>query len=381
METKTLTKMCLLTTLLEEPLFLGPVILIALAKLAHMSTEQIFLSETVCMLIILLLDAPSGILADMIGRKKCVILGKVIFLIAIFFIAFMTTPLHGFIANVLWSISVVLCSGAESALIYDEFIKRNANEEYKIVIKKSNSYKFFLLSFTAFASGFLAEIDLRLPLILSIPLVVISTILIFFFPKEISIKKEHSYLLYKQHIIEAFGEIYKKKKLRELILWLAILGVMSHLYFFTYNPYLILVTVPYRDVGIIFAVINIFAFLVARYAFVLQEKMKKVGFGFTFLFSGIIMIIQANFLHYLSGWLIALQGFQRGYFTTITEPLLNKEIESEKRATVLSCSSSFGSLLASFCFLITSSMSNNIPLLLMILGITSILFAFLSRKI
>jgi MFS family permease len=381
MKTKTLLRLYLTMSLLEEPLFWGPILLIAMAKLGNMSTEQIFLSEALATGLILVLDAPSGMLADMIGRKTCVIVGKLCLLGCTFFLAFMDSPIHGYVANVLWAIGVSLRSGAESALIYDELQKRDALDEYQTLMRKTHSYWFFLTAFTTLATGFIAEIDLRLPLLLSLPGVIISSILILFFPAEEKRTHEHTLANYKKHMVEAMQEVWSNKRLKSLLLWLALLGVMGKIYFFTYNPYLELVHMPYSHVGIIFSTINILAFIASRYAFQIQEKLKCVGFGIGFCLQGVVMLIQGVFTHYLSGWLFGIQGLTRGYINTVSEPLLNKEIESERRATVLSFQSSLSSLLQVIGFLITSPLSGDITMLLTLLGVVALALGFLSRKV
>lgn len=382
MKTKTLLRLYLGMSLLEEPLFWGPILLVAMAKLGHMSTEQIFLSEALAVGLVLVLDAPSGMLADMIGRKMCVVLGKLCFLGSTFLLAFMDSPLHGYMANVLWAIGVSLRSGADSALIYDELQKRNSIDEYQTLMKKTHSYGFFLTACTTLVTGFIAEIDLRLPLLISLPGVVLSSILILFFPTEDKRSTEHSLANYKKHMVGALHEAWNNKRLKLLLIWFALLGMTGKIYFFTYNPYLELVKIPYWQVGIIFCGINLFAFVASRYAFQIQEKLKCVGFGINFWLQGIVMLIQAGFTYYLSGWLFILAGGIRwGYMSTITEPLLNKEIGSEKRATLLSFQSSLSSLLQVLGFLIMSPLSGNITTLLAVLGVVSLFLGVLSRKV
>lgn len=382
MKTKTLLRLYLFMSLLEEPLFWGPILLVAMAKLGHMSTEQIFLSEALATGLVLVLDAPSGILADMLGRKMCVTLGKLCFLVSTLFLAFMDSPLHGYIANVLWAVGVSLRSGADSALIYDELQKRDALDEYQPLMRKTHSYGFFITACTTLATGFIAEVDLRLPLLISLPGVVISNILILFFPTEDKRTHEHTLANYKKHMVEAVQEVWNNKRLKLLLIWFALLGMMGKIYFFTYNPYLELVRIPYGQVGIIFCGINFFAFVASRYAFQIQEKLKCVGFGIGFWLQGVVMLIQAGFTHYLSGWLFILAGGVRwGYINTITEPLLNKEIEGGKRATVLSFQSSLSSLLQVTGFLIASPLSGSITTLLAVLGMISLFLGVLSRKV
>jgi MFS family permease len=382
MQTKSLLRLYLLMSLLEEPLFWGPILLLAMAKLGHMSVEQLFLSEALAMGLILLLDAPHGVLADVVGRKICVIMGKFCFLISTCMLAFMETPLHGYLANVLWAIGISLRSGAESALIYDELALRDALHEYPPLMKRCHSYWFFMTALTTLATGFIAEINLRLPLLLSLPGVFISTILIFFFPKEVkTAERVHTWRNYKNHVKDAWKEVRRNKTLQTLIIWLSISGVLGKLYFFTYNPYLELVRVPYSHVGIIFALLNLVAFGMSRYAFLVHETLARVGISFGFLLQSGIMFTQIIFIQPLSGWMLCAQGLTRGYLMTISESLLNKEIETKKRATVLSFHSSCGSILQILGFLIIAPISNNILLVLFVLGVTTLTCSFLSRRL
>lgn len=381
MKTSNLTRLYLIMSVVGGPIFLGPVILIALVKLAHMSVEQIFISEALATALILVLDAPSGILADMIGRKRCVILGRTILLISSIIIACMSTPLHGILANLLWAVSISLCSGAESALIYDELSRRNALDVYPSLMKKVHSYGFLAAALATLASGFLAEISLRLPLILSVPGVAVGVTLLFFFPQEEKIKKTHSWHAYKEHTKEAVKEVWNHTYLRTIMLWFALLSLVGKIYFFTYNPYLEHVHVPYSTVGMIFFGINMMSYFASRYAFTVYENSGKISFWFGFCSQGVMMLVQAIVARPWCGWIFSLQGLTRGYFNTVEQAVLNKEIKKKKRATVLSFQSSFENLIRAVVFVIISPISNNPILLMMLLGVTSLILGFYSRRL
>jgi len=348
-----------------------------------MSITEVFLSEAVATAIILMFDAPSGMIADSFGRKRCVVVGKFLFLGSTICIACMTSPIHGYVANILWAFSVVLISGAESALVYDELKKRNALGEYQKLVKDVQSYSFLLVAFTTVITGFVAEINLRLPLILSIPGVCIATVLACYLPRDVPSKshRAHTFESYKHHMYEAVQEVMRSSRLKVLFVWLAIFAVMGKLYFFIYNPYLELVQVPYSHIGIIFSLINIASFLTAKYAFWFKERINHVGLWIGFVIQGVTMFLQAYFVQYISGWFFISQGIARGYVNTVATPLLNEEIESQKRATVLSFHSSLMSLLQVGLFLVMAPFSGDIPLFLCILGGVTLVMSFLSRKV
>ena len=69
-----------LFVMFNEPLFWGPILIISLQNLAHMSLPDIYFMESAVMIICVALDIPAGALADVIGRKKTLIIGRIFLL-------------------------------------------------------------------------------------------------------------------------------------------------------------------------------------------------------------------------------------------------------------------------------------------------------------
>lgn len=368
-------------SILDDPIFWGPVVVLAMMKLGHMSNAEIFISEALATALILILDAPSGVFADLVGRKTSVVMGKIFFLISVILLAIMTSPIYGYLSNVFWAIGVSLRSGAESALIYDELKKRRAVSVYESIMKNVTSKWFFLASFATLASGYLAEIDLRIPLILSIPTVAISTILIFFFPKDDKVEVTHTFANYKTHTIEALRAVMNNPKLKKILLWIALFSAVGKIYFFHYNPYLDLVNVPYGHIGIIYFVLNLISYFSSKYAFDIKNRIGGLGLRYGFLFQSITILIQVVFVKSWCGYLFAGQGFLRGYISTVAGPAMNEEIESKIRATVLSFNSSAVSLMQTVSFLMFSLWNSNVILSLSILCVITLFLSWKAGKV
>ena len=382
MKTKTVIKIYLWGRLLNEPLFWGPILLLAMSNLAGMTTSDILISEAWAILLLLSLDAPSGVLADLVGRRVCVIWGMFFRVISVCLLVFMSEKWHCYLANVFWAFAVSLRSGAESALIYD-FLKRVKVENLYEKINKNFSKNYFLLAFfTSIAAGFLAKIDLRLPLLLSLPGVLISFIFAFYLPKEIGISKEkHSLQLYIEHTKEATKEIMHDYNLLKVMFWISIISVVGKFSFFTNASYIEKVGIPYEYVGLIFAGINIFGFISSKYSLQLQKRLGKYDFSFMLFSQGATMIIQSIFMTPFSGWLFLIHGFARGYMNSLSETFLNIAIKnSNKRATILSFQSSFSGLLGALIFALMAPFSNDIKIILIIIGFLSLFLSFLAKK-
>ncbi len=368
-------------TILTDPLFWGPIVILSLNKLAHMNAEQVFFSESLAMALILLLDAPSGILADKLGRKPCVGLGIGAFLVGIVIFATMTSPLHGYTANCLWAIGVSLTSGAKSALIYDELASRGEESRYELLVKQTMSVRFFIVAVATLATGPLAEINLRLPLYLSIPGVAVAFVVAIMLPENAKPQhQKHTLKLYLEHTKDSLSTLRANVPLMKLIMWFALLSVIGKMYFFTYNPYLDLVGVSYTTVGFIFTGINLVAFFASRYAFVVRKRLKSIGFCYVFIYYSAMMTLQGVLR---SDWLsIAMiaNGLVYGYIHTVKEPELNRMIASDKRATLLSFESTFVGMLQMAGFALVAPFSSNTFTFLTGLGMVALLLALASRK-
>jgi MFS family permease len=382
MKTKTIIRFYFWSRLLNEPLFWGPILLLAMSKLAGMTNSDILISEALATLLLLILDAPSGVLADLVGRRVCVILGMFFRVISVSLLVFMSEKWHCYLANFFWALAVSLRSGAESALIYD-FLKDKKIENLYGKINKNFSKSYFLLAFfTAIAAGFLAKIDLRLPLLLSLPGVFLSFVFTFYLPKDtVTHTDEHSLEIYFSHIKEAFMEMIKDSNLMKIVFWISVISVVGKFSFFTSGPYMEEVKIPYEYIGFIFAGINIFGFISSKYSLIIQKKLGKYDFTCLLFLQGTVMVFQAFFMTFFSGSLFLIHGFTRGYMNSLGETFLNTAIKnSKKRATLLSFQSSFSGLLSALFFALMSPLSNDIRTTLILIGIISLTLSFTAKR-
>jgi hypothetical protein len=115
---------------------------------AEVSTLFIIWSTTA-----FLLEVPSGAWADVVSRRKLLVLGSLIG--GLGFASWIVVPSYaGFAAGfVLWGISSALISGTFEALVYDELAARGASDRYASLIGRSKAFALLLnLAATALAA-------------------------------------------------------------------------------------------------------------------------------------------------------------------------------------------------------------------------------------
>ena len=368
--------------LFNEPLFWGPILITTIQKLGHMSLPAIYYQESVVLCICVALDMPSGALADIIGRKVTILIGRVFLLGSVVAFASMHSPVEAWIANILWAIGFSLQSGADTALLYDSLKEQGKESDYKRIEGGAVGARLLLMAFCAIIAGWVASYDLRLPLILSVPFVGVPFIAACFFKEPPRLTK-HSVQEHVEKLRTGVVLALHSTQVRWMLGFAALLSTTSKLWFFTYNPYFELVHLPVAWYGIVFFCLNIVAWLSSRYAYRFEERFGERAsvvsmvacLGAPIVAMGLVVTLPSAFL-------VVIQNVVRGFMRPFTLGYLNRHIACEARATVISAQSSLANLasimgLALFGYLIHVS---GLATSLVILGITMLVFGVFSYR-
>ncbi len=369
--TRSLSRLYIAIAVLSEPLFWGPVLLQALAQNAGLSQEQIFLSEAWAIALVIILDTPLGALADQVGRKRCVLIGKTIGVITVILLAVMNKPWHAYLAQTLWAIEVGLVGGAESAMVRDTYAARGQLQAFDKLIARVLTIKFAVSAITAIAAGYLAKYSLYLPMLLSIPGVIIGYVLTFYFPEEgvrAGTKKAHL------HLIDGVKELKKNASLRNCFILIAVYMSISKALLFTFNPYMSANGIDMGTVGVVFTATMLMASIGSRYSI----KISKMHMCYCLLGMCALHLLVATTPVVLGCICYALQGLVRGYANWWSQKTSQDLIVGDSRATLLSLKSSMTQVASLIVFGLMSLIANDIYLTLAALSSISIIIGLLS---
>lgn len=101
---------------------------------SHFSWTEIATISSISLLVQLLLELPSGALADLWGRKNTVLFGRALGVVGFIFMTFGSTFLAVLIGNILYLANWAFESGALDALLYDSMKENGVGEvEYQKV--------------------------------------------------------------------------------------------------------------------------------------------------------------------------------------------------------------------------------------------------------
>jgi len=335
--------------LLKEPLFWGPIVITFIQSISKMSLSEVYFMESACIIVAILLQAPTGALADKLGRKKTMIIGELLLVIMTLMFAAADSKLEMWLANIVAFAGYAFVGGADKALLYDSLKFLGLEKEHRRIIGKFYGRRFILVAGCSIAVGWLAEINIRIPLYMCLPPMAANLILVFFLtepPHKNEQQKRENYFLF---MLKSIVFVANHRAVKWTIAFTALVAMASKLWFFSYNPYFELVGLRLSDFGYIFAALNLVSALSSWLAHKIHHHLGDVGSQ--------VMIVSCLFIPLMLmgafpiapfAWLVIVQNIVRGYLDPFMTDFLNQHLDSENRATVLSIGSGFSQLIEMF---------------------------------
>jgi MFS family permease len=347
-------KLMMLQSIFLEPLFWGPILILTLQNLAYMKLEDIYLQESICVVLCLVIDIPTGALADIMGRKKMLVIGQILGFADFMIFAFMSEPWHTWVANILWAIGAAFRSGADKALIQESCIALGKDRGYyRTYAGKASGLRFLMFAIAAPVTSYIAEYNLRLPLMLCIPFLAIPLVCVFMLtePPRDDVRE----LTVKQHVLqmkEGIRDTYRNKRILWIMLYLCVVTAVSKIWFFAYNPYFEHVGLPVRYFGWIFLTLNVVAWLTSQYGRKVEAALgDKLVVKLLIPLIGVPIILMSAIPIPAMAFLVIFQNIVRGMNAPFFDSMSEQYLRSSTRATVLSVQSSVTSAMGSVCLL------------------------------
>lgn len=128
-----------------------------------MTNGQIGISDAITFLVGFLVELPSGVFADLIGRRKAILIGNILLTIGNFCIAFSSSFLSITFFYCIWSVGYAFQSGATEALAYDSLKKLKLDNEWHRVISTSTVVGRVSTLLATAIGGFVFSVWFRLP--------------------------------------------------------------------------------------------------------------------------------------------------------------------------------------------------------------------------
>ncbi len=293
----------------------------------------------------LILEVPTGVIADLLGKKKTLLISRLMYVIEIFLIAFFNGFWIFLVAKIISGIGVSFGSGTNSALLYDSLKRLKREDEHKKISGIANSISKVSMAFVFIVGAFLFTINYKLPAIVSLPIVTIGFLLTFLIKEPYISKKEFSLKNSLIHLKEGLKYFKINPYLRYIAFFTFLIGSVISIMLSLSSKYFEVILIPITFIGVISLVMNLVSAYTAKKAHLIESHLgeKKSIFSITLvvLFSLFLMSFLFPYFGLIFFFGIALV---QGFYEVIISDYVNHHIKSSHRATMLSINNMFDNI-------------------------------------
>ena len=297
--------------------------------------QDVFILKSVYSIAAVALEIPSGYLADVWGRRKCLILGGILFFLGYLCYSFTSTFAAFVIAEILLGTGQTLVNGADSALLYDTTVQYKKENLYLRYEGRITMIGNFAEAIAGIFGGLLAAYSLRYPFYAQ-ALIAFSGIPAAFALQELHIKSKVQTPV--QEIVRIIRySLVTNKRLCYNIMFSGIIGAATPTMAWFVQPYLMYMNTPTSWFGVIWTVLNLTVGIAALYSDRVDSYFgpKKMGILILTFVAGGYVALAFN-LTYAGLAILFVFYIIRGFATPILKGYINQMTFSEMRATVLS---------------------------------------------
>jgi MFS family permease len=297
--------------------------------------QDVFILKSVYSIAAVTLEIPSGYLADVWGRRKCLLLGSFLFFFGYLCYSFTDTFAAFLFAELLLGVGQTLVNGADSALLYDTTAQYKEEHLYLRYEGRITMIGNFAEAFAGIFGGLLAVYSLRFPFYGQAAIAFIGI------PASIALKEVNR----SKHIQNPLTEIIRiikyslitNKRLCCNIMYSGIIGAATLMMAWFVQPVLMYLKTPVSWFGVIWTVLNLVVGFAALYSDRVDRYLgpKKMGTLILLFIVGGYVTLAFN-LTYAGLAILFVFYIFRGFATPILKGYINQMTISEMRATVLS---------------------------------------------
>jgi len=297
---------------------------------------HIFLLQGIYSVAIVVLEIPSGYFADVLGRKKTLIMGS-IFGFGGYLVYSFSYGFTGFlIAEIILGMGQSLISGADSALLYDSLIAENRKKDYLKLEGRIISIGNFAEAIAGVAGGLLATISYRTPYFgqTLIAFLAIPAAISLIEPQRVNSKTEMKFT----DIVEIFKyTLFDNKALRINIIFSSIIGSATLTMAWFVQLYFEAVNLPVALFGVFWTLLNLTVGITSLIAYKVEAKLGsfKTILLITITVGGCYIVLGSIQAYWAISFLFIFYMI-RGIATPVLKDYINKLTSSDIRATVLS---------------------------------------------
>jgi len=309
-----------------------------------MSLIEIGILESIYHITGLILEIPSGAIADLYGRKFSVIVGRVVNLISCILMITANSFLEFAISFILSSAAMNLNSGAAEALIYDSLKESGEEGKYKKIWGQMAFVMSISQGIAVLLGGILADVKFLYAYMVGaiIQLLALLVSLSFTEPRvnnrefNIGNLKRQKENIFINQLKISINVLKYRKVVLYIIMFSALLGSLQTTVFFYSQKFFSDMGYTKTIIAVICAIGSVIEAFSSKYAYKIENRLniREILISLSVLnmiaLAGLAFIVEFSIGFYL------LTNLTGGLAFTILSDYINGRIPSESRATILS---------------------------------------------
>lgn len=301
-----------------------------------MTIQMVVYTEIIFAVTVVLLEVPTGIIADKWGRKKMIVLSALLECFMFLILVFATEFWHFAVAIFLAGIARSASSGSENAMLYDSLLQNGQEQAFEKYLGRLNVCDFTAAIIAALCGSLLAsrysfELNYWISFVSMLVSVCVSLLLV-----ETAVKsKSDESIEIKEHIKSSVHVFRKHPGVYLVVLSGMVIGAALNFIDEFWQLYLNRLEVPVLYSGLFSA-----AIMIVRLPGNIVAHVIKSRFRYRTILSGVTAIFAVGFLYisvmkdYTSLLAIFLICLLSGIIEPITTGYLHHRINSSMRATI-----------------------------------------------
>ena len=241
--------------------FFSPVIV--LFWLSHgLNMTQVMLLQSIYSIGVLILEIPSGAVADYFGKRISLIIGSFIFGLGFILYGFGSSFLQFAIGELVVALGMSLISGVDSAFIHEHLKENDKENQFNAVEGKASSFMQVGRMISSVVGGFIGSVSLGFSLIATGIASIAGSAVALTFTKTSENLDRNENTNYIQIISESLSLIKNNKSLVWITVLYAFFQAILFSIIFLIQPYMLASGVPTEFFGVVFAGCNLLSAIV-----------------------------------------------------------------------------------------------------------------------
>ena len=298
--------------------------------------QQAVLLKTILSLSILCLEVPSGYIADRLGRKFCLVMGSAAWLVGWLFYCTGSSFAAFAGAEILAGVAASLISGADTAIAYETLLELDREDYYPTLEGRLVAIAGITEAVCGLIGAAIASINLVYPFYLQTVCIAVYLCL------SLTLIEPKRHIENKQpNLTTIISDVFiKRPRLRWLILLNSTFSIATFLIVWLSQGYFQQINLPITAMGWAWAIFHLLMSLASVNARRIEAALGiKKALLILVLFLGGAYILLGSINSMAAIVFIALIYLVRGVRSPLTLNLINQQVPSAIRATVLSLSS------------------------------------------